>query len=132
MPETGIRPSIQREIFKEPAEDPWYRNLLTHYRKIPAEKLPEPFIDGYEFDTYLIETSIYMNYLHQKALSLGACVVEHELDSLEALKGDYDLVVNCSGVWARQLVNDEDVYPIRGQVVVIEKLDTSDHPKVSS
>ena len=127
-PDAGIRSSIQREIFKEPAEDPWYRDLLTHYRKVPEEELPETFMDGYEFDTYLIETSIYMDYLHQKVQSLGARIIQHELDSLEELKGDYDLAVNCSGVWARQLVNDEEVYPIRGQVVVIEKLGSSDRP----
>jgi hypothetical protein len=61
-----------------------------------------------------------MKYLHEKVQLLGADIIEHELHSLEALKGNYDLVINCSGVWARQLVNDDAVYPIRGQVVVLK------------
>ncbi len=127
-PDCGISLTRNREIFKEPAKDPWYLDLLHNYKKIPAEQLPETFIDAYEFDTYLIETASYMKYLHEKVQSLGANIIEHEIDSLEELKGNYDLVINCSGVWARQLVNDEAVYPIRGQVVVIEKLDKLNEP----
>ena len=29
---------------------------------------------------------------------------------------DFDVVVNCSGLGARQLVGDSNVFPIRGQV----------------
>ena len=127
-PDCGISLTRNREIFKEPAKDPWYLDLLQNYKKIPADQLPETFVDAYEFDTYLIETASYMKYLHEKVQSLGANIIEHELDSLEVLKGNYDLVINCSGVWARQLVNDDTVYPIRGQVVVIEKLDKLNEP----
>lgn len=127
-PECGISLTRNREIFKEPAKDPWYLDLLQNYKKIPTEQLPEAFSDAYEFDTYLIETASYMKYLHEKVQSLGANIIEHDLHSLEELKGNYDVVINCSGVWARQLVNDESVYPIRGQVVVIEKLDKPNEP----
>ena len=127
-PDCGISLTRNREIFKEPAKDPWYLDLLQNYKKIPADQLPETFVDAYEFDTYLIETASYMKYLHEKVQSLGANIIEHELDSLEVLKGNYDLVINCSGVWARQLVNDDTVYPIRGQVVVIEQLDKLNEP----
>ena len=127
-PETGVHPSRQREIFKGPAEDPWYLELLQGYRKTPAHELPEGFVDGYEFDTYLMDTPVYMQHITSKAQALGARILETEIESLEELRNTCDVIINCSGVWARQLVNDEQVYPIRGQVVVVEKLEDEAFP----
>ena len=127
-PDTGVHPSKQREIFKGPAEDPWYRELLQGYRRTSTEELPEGFVDGYEFDTYLVDTPVYMQYITAKVQALGARILETELQSLEELRNSCELIINCSGVWARQLVNDKAVYPIRGQVVVIAKLEDEAYP----
>ena len=39
----------------------------------------------------------------------------------EWLPTEYFAFSNCSGVWARSLVNDDSVFPIRGQVVRISQ-----------
>ena len=49
---------------------------------------------------------------------------QEEVHSLESLSENGEVVINCSGVWASQLVDDKEVYPIRGQVVVAERLDS--------
>jgi D-amino-acid oxidase len=60
-----------------------------------------------------------MSYLRNLVESDGTKIFITELSSPVELFPDYDLVVNCSGVWARSLVNDNSVFPIRGQVVRI-------------
>ena len=122
--ETGVEKTRQREVFKSNAPDPWYLDLLDGFAHCDPNDLPEGFVDGYEFDTYRIETSTYMQYLLRTCEALGANMRKDALESLETLIESYDLAVNCSGVWARDLVNDKEVYPIRGQVIVVEKPDT--------
>jgi len=31
--------------------------------------------------------------------------------------GDYDVIVNCSGIGARHLVNDHELQPVKGQII---------------
>lgn len=126
--ETGVRQARHREIFTEPAGDPWYRPVLKNYDRTPPSELPADFMDGCEFDSYLIETPIYMRYLYQRAKELGAHFKTQDISSLKALEDSCDLLVNCSGVWAHHIVNDMAVYPIRGQVVVVEKLEGTTLP----
>lgn len=67
----------------------------------------------------LMETPKYLDYLRKRFrgdLRLGVT-----LRSLDDLAGD--VVVNCTGVGARMLANDEEVEPHRGQVLVVDKLD---------
>ena len=67
----------------------------------------------------LMETPKYLDYLRRRfrgKLRLGVT-----LRSLEELPGE--MVVNCTGVGARTLANDQEVEPHRGQVLVVDKLD---------
>ena len=43
----------------------------------------------------------------------------------------YDVIVNCCGMGARQLVKDNTVEPIRGQVLRVSQLETTERIKVS-
>ena len=46
----------------------------------------------------------------------GGEIVCQRINALEELS-DFDVVVNCSGLGANQLVGDETVQPLRGQVM---------------
>ena len=39
---------------------------------------------------------------------------------LDDLKYDCPLLVNCTGVWAKQVADDPTVYPIRGQTIIVD------------
>lgn len=49
----------------------------------------------------------------------GGLVEQRRVDSLQELSS-YDLIVNCSGLGSKTLVNDPEVYPVRGQVLKVE------------
>lgn len=45
-------------------------------------------------------------------------MLQHKVENLQELCGQkYDAVINCSGVQARNLVDDSSVQPVRGQVL---------------
>jgi hypothetical protein len=41
--------------------------------------------------------------------------------------GDYDVIVNCPGAWAGELVNDKEIAPLKGQLIKVITLTISFH-----
>lgn len=52
--------------------------------------------------------------------SAGGKVFEKRVNSLDDLIQDYDVIINCTGMGARSLVNDQKMKPIRGQVARVQ------------
>lgn len=49
--------------------------------------------------------------------ALGGKFQRRHIRTLEDLEDKVDILVNCTGVWSRDLVPDYTVFPIRGQVM---------------
>ena len=49
----------------------------------------------------------------------GGLIVQYKVESLSELSG-YDIVINCTGLGARELVGDESLFPVQGQLVVVK------------
>jgi D-amino-acid oxidase len=90
-------------------------------RELPAGDLPRGFVRGFELTLPVAEMPIYLAYLERRLRSLGAHIVERKLRSLDEALQDVELVVNCSGLGARELAADRTLFPIRGQVVRVER-----------
>lgn len=104
------------EIIEEP---PW-KDLVDGYRLLSQnelDKLPKPANFGYSFTTLFINGRYYQPWLIERFKGLGGDIVKRTVDSLEELAGLYDVVVNCPGLRARELVNDLSMDPVRGQVL---------------
>lgn len=81
------------------------------------------FSSGYKIEVPVVDTTVYLDYLGERFTRSGGVFAEGTtLADLEEISADAQLVVNCSGVGARHLANDNDVEPHRGQVVVTAKL----------
>ncbi|XP_071949875.1 D-aspartate oxidase-like [Antedon mediterranea] len=50
----------------------------------------------------------------------GGNLVKRRLNSISEIFGEYDIIVNCAGLGAGKLVNDDSVHPIRGQVIRVK------------
>lgn len=46
----------------------------------------------------------------------GGNVVVKRLECFEELASDFDVIINCSGIGAKELANDLSVHPIRGHI----------------
>ena len=76
---------------------------------------PPGFLDAYRIEVPVIDMPRYLDYLAER---LG---VEIELRRLASLaEADAPVIVNCSGVGARDLVPDPAMHAVRGQHVVVE------------
>jgi len=124
-PESGVSWLEMTEFFGEPTgvpmEDPWWNELVADFARLPADQVPEQFADGFRFRVPRIEMNRYMPFLERTVLDLGATIEGRALDALEDAFDGCDLIVNCSGLGARELVADGHVFPIRGQIVRVDQ-----------
>lgn len=88
-------------------------------RHMNNAELPEGYDDGYNIQVPLIESQIFLawitDYLHQK----GVEFIYREIHDLQELTDEHTWVVNCTGLGARELCADQQIYPIRGQVALL-------------
>ena len=118
QPHTGISLVTLWELFPEPAPDPWWRDAVPTYRRLTT--LPPGAADGFEVTVPLIETPIYLNYLLQRFRAGGGKIEQRALANLDELAERGRVLINCTGLAARELVGDAQLYPIRGQIHLVK------------
>lgn len=71
------------------------------------------------FTAPVAEMPVYLPWLAEQVTAAGGRIRIEELAALDAVAPG--VVVNCAGLGARELAGDETVYPVRGQIVVVEQ-----------
>uniref|UniRef100_A0A914XCA6 FAD dependent oxidoreductase domain-containing protein n=1 Tax=Plectus sambesii TaxID=2011161 RepID=A0A914XCA6_9BILA len=102
-----------------------WRDCLKGYRHVPKRELQDLgfydfFQHGVFYTTFSLESSRYLPPLLKQFQQYGGKVRRQKLSSLQDLNEKYDVIVNCSGLGAGQLVNDELMRPVRGQIVRLD------------
>jgi len=122
-PGSGVRPLPQRELHRtDPPPSPWEETPWV--RRLGPDEVPGGYAGGFAVDGFSIEPAVYLTRLRAGIREAGVHIEVGHLSSLDEVEGD--LLVNCCGLGARTLVDDGDVHPIRGQVVVVEMSDVPD------
>lgn len=81
------------------------------------------FKSGFSLLVPLMDTTVYLDYLINRFLSSGGAITENvRLENLEDVAPKSDLVINCVGIGARELVGDTDLQPHRGQVAIVPRI----------
>ncbi|MEU6819891.1 FAD-dependent oxidoreductase [Streptomyces atriruber] len=68
----------------------------------------------------LIDMPVHLAWLRGRLRAAGGVLAERAVGRLAEPLAEAAAVVNCSGLGARDLVPDAEVYPVRGQLVVVE------------
>jgi len=110
---------LGREYLEEKTDPPGWSGDIPHFRILESDEIIENYTFGWELEAPVIEMHIYMPWLLSKFMKLGGSIEVNEFERIEEVPGD--IVVNCSGLGARNLSNDEEVIPVRGQVVYIKQ-----------
>ncbi|XP_071949877.1 D-aspartate oxidase-like [Antedon mediterranea] len=76
--------------------------------------------NGWLLTSFQVHGRTYLPWLLNKFKENGGNLVKRRLNSMSEIFGEYDIIVNCSGLGAGKLVNDDSVYPIRGQVIRVK------------
>ncbi|MCY3832207.1 MAG: FAD-dependent oxidoreductase [Chloroflexi bacterium] len=125
VPGSGVTLQRMREVYPTPMSEPWYRDRIPFFKRMEAQDLPDGMQDGYLMDVPMVAPPIYLEYLQRQFEEAGGRIETRAVSSLDEVADDAPLIVNCSGVGARELAQDEAVYPIRGQTTLVDAPDIS-------
>ncbi|XP_068140845.1 D-amino acid oxidase [Drosophila tropicalis] len=76
------------------------------------------FTSGLSFVTYTSEPVKLLPFLMKRFLRNGGKIVRQKVTDLDnfILSSPYDVIVNCTGLGSRELLDDQQMYAVRGQV----------------
>jgi D-amino-acid oxidase len=118
-PDTGVRMASGREASRTSFEPYYWMKLLPDLRPCEPAELPGGFTHGWHYTAPLATMPVYLDYLRARFERAGGTLEVAAVGSLTDLAGVAPVVVNCSGIGARDLVPDPAMRPIRGQVVIV-------------
>ena len=82
-----------------------------------ANRTGENLVDGVYFTSVIVDSPTYLMWLMRKIKATGGKFVHATVQSLESLQRNFDIIINCSGLRARELTGDSKVHAYRGQVM---------------
>ena len=104
-------------LYRQPPGEPAWAAAVGGVRPAEADELPPGYRHGLRFAVPLAEMPVYLPWLVARVHGLGGRFIERHVRSLDELGDDADVVVNCAGLGALELIGDRAVYPVRGQIV---------------
>tara|TARA_B100000945_G_scaffold306733_1_gene294479 strand:- start:2557 stop:3489 length:933 start_codon:yes stop_codon:yes gene_type:complete len=118
-PEAGVTMRDGREYLRDVVELPPWKDGIAAFRLLEEGEIPEGYVFGWEFRAPVIEMPLYMPWLKSRFEEAGGKFRQRFIEDLSDLNGE--VVVNCVGLGARELCDDLEVKPVRGQVIFIDQ-----------
>jgi D-amino-acid oxidase len=115
-PAAGVRMRWGTELLREGGGEPWWRAAVPDVEAAP--QVPEGYAGGWRLSVPVADTSSYLPWLVRRLEDLGGTLTRAWLPALPPA----GIVVNCTGLAAKALTDDETVHPVRGQVVQLEQV----------
>lgn len=89
-------------------------------REAREDELPQGFAQGVRAAVPLIDMPVYLRYLKARLRLARGTVDVRSATGFDEPAAEARVVVDCTGLGARELAPDASVFPVRGQVVVVE------------
>jgi D-amino-acid oxidase len=125
QPGTGV---VLRRGVTAADEPPEWHARLDGFQLLDPDQVPDGLAAGWRVVAPVLDMPAYLRYLRRRAEAAGVQIEVRRLASLaeagrnSSARADSaaPVVVNCTGIGARELVGDPGVIPVRGQIVVVE------------
>ena len=119
FPQTGVSMTQTYEYFREKQPDPSWKDSVDGFERLSGN-LPEDYIECFSFITSVIEMPIYLQWLMDRYEELGGDVVVKKVQDFSNIGSEYNFIINCTGIESKTLLDDDEVYPVRGQVIRVK------------
>jgi D-amino-acid oxidase len=120
--ETGVRMLPGIELLQRRADPrvmPEWAAAVPGFRIAAKDEVPEGRV-GWSMTVPVADTAVYLRWLAARFAANGGEMEIRRIASLDEAAASSPLVVNCSGLGARELAGDRSMIPIRGQVMRVE------------
>lgn len=133
---TGVRIAAGRDITTHDYPPPDWAGLLPDRRPCRPDELPPGYTHGTRYTAPLADMPHHLTYLVERLKAAGGTLTTATITSLYDAAAHAPIVINCTGLGARELASDPTIYPIRGQHLIVTnpgltdftEADTGDSP----
>jgi D-amino-acid oxidase len=120
----GVRWISNYRIMGEGAKDDDFTRrhieIYPQHQLLKAGEHPFAVPEVLHFNTMLIEPAVYLPALMQDFYTAGGVIKVREFkDRDDILTLEEPVIINCTGLGARDLVDDQDLFPIKGQLTFV-------------
>ena len=112
-------------LFESKAPLPFWRDVVLDFKELGEKEIaalsvqiPRKYKHAWLYHTFMLECPSYLPWLMERFKQNGGLMEQKRVSSLREFDG-CDVVINCTGLGARDLVGDASVYPIRGQILAL-------------
>lgn len=121
--ESGVSFVWFLNAYNDQSNNDWVNQMPEgKVREAQAEELPKGMEKGIMAEVPLAEPPIYLPYLFNRFLSNGGTFELGQITNLQELSKLDEIVVNCTGLGAKEICQDQDLHPMRGQILRCKKL----------
>ncbi|MCX6168650.1 MAG: FAD-dependent oxidoreductase [Ignavibacteriales bacterium] len=114
------------KIFTEKEVAMYNKYIASELTEIELQLLREnPVTWGYYIDAPAADMQKYLSWLEKSVINQGVKVRKVKLSSFDDISNDYEIIINCSGLGARELTKDRNFIPYKGQYFVLKASTTS-------
>lgn len=129
--ESGVSPGRLRIAYTDASKADLSWRAIVDATEVPNADLPSGCVCGFDTSVYKMVMDKYLPYLKRWALSRGVKFHKRFVSKFAELPEDFPIVINATGVWARNILKDYEVVPIRGQIVIVSKTAALENARVS-
>ncbi|PJM95253.1 FAD-dependent oxidoreductase [Streptomyces sp. CB01373] len=121
-PRSGVRIVQGIEASHEPAVPPVWLRSVSGFAICDPSELPSGFGWGWTYRAPVFDMPVYLEYLMRRLIASGATVrlLDGPLRDLDQALGIAPVVVNCTGLGARELVDDRELVSSWGQLAITD------------
>ncbi len=120
-PDSGVVLREGTEVVLARDEEPWWSDAVPDLHE--TLDVPAGHGGGWAFTAPVVEMPVYLDWLAARVLAAGGSITRLNLHGLPRPgDGGPDAVVDCSGLGAKFLADDPSLYPVQGQVVLVEQV----------
>lgn len=116
-PTTGVRLVLGIEWFPDGVEVRDCLRSVPEFRELERSEVRPDRARGIALRVPIVDMALFLPWLRARCVERGVRFVRREIRTLDEAIDACALVVNCTGLASRELAHDDELVPIRGQVL---------------
>jgi D-amino-acid oxidase len=118
-PASGVQMRSGLLASRTPIDVPPSIRAMSGFADTQPADLPSGFAGGFWIRLPVVDMPRYLDHMLERFRQAGGTVERSRVTSLADAARDAPVIINCAGIGAQQLANDQRLRPVRGQHVVV-------------
>lgn len=124
-PASGVRMQPVVEVFRDEEPDLWWAGEVPGLERLRGDEIPAGYRSALRAVVPVCDVPIHLQWMFDELQRQGVVITQREVADLAEAFAVSDVVVNCTGLGARDLCGDRELQAVRGQVVRLPKQDVA-------